>query len=99
MRTDLGELPLDDGRGPGTGDALVLIRPEQVELCPPETDAGIPGEVVSLQYHGHDAVMHVRLGTTRQPVVVVRVAGQIAERPGGRVAVVVRGPVVAWPAG
>ncbi len=99
VRTDLGELPLDDGKGPGTGDALVLIRPEQVELCPPTAGEGIAGEVVALEYHGHDAVMHVRLGTTTQPVVVVRVAGQVAQRPGGRVAVVVRGPVVAWPAG
>ncbi len=100
VRTDLGELPLDDGRGVGaTGDAVVLIRPEQVELCSPTADDGIAGEVVALEYHGHDAVMRVRLGTTTQPVVVVRVAGQVAQRPGGRVSVVVRGPVVAWPAG
>ncbi len=102
VRTDLGELALDDRvtvDGAGAGEAVVLIRPEQVELCAADAGEGIPGEVVALEYHGHDAVMHVRLGTTAQPVMVVRVAGQAAERPGGRVAVVVRGPVVAWPAG
>ena len=100
VRTDFGELALDDGKGAQTGgEALVLIRPEQVELCPPARTRGFPARWSRSSTHGHDAVMHVRLGTTTQPVVVVRVAGQVAQRPGGRVAVVVRGPVVAWPAG
>ncbi len=100
VRTDFGELTLlDHGRGPISGDALVLVRPEQVELCSPDAGEGIPGEVVELDYHGHDAVMHVRLASDGGPVIVVRVAGHVAQRPGGRVGVLVRGPVVAWPAG
>ena len=99
VRTDLGELALDAPTDTAAGEAIVLIRPEQVELCPADGEEGIDGEVLALEYHGHDAVMQVRLGTAAQPVVVVRAAGQVAQRPGGRVAVVVRGPVVAWPAG
>ena len=98
-RTDLGALELDERVAVGGGEVLVLVRPEQVELRAPGGDEGLPGEVVALEYHGHDAVVHVRLATTPQSVLVVRVAGQVAERPGARVAVVVRGPVVAWPAG
>jgi hypothetical protein len=82
----------------GSGAAVVLVRPEQLEVCGPDEAGGVAGDVVALDYHGRDAVMHVRMATEAAPTVVVRVPGHAAQRPGRRVGLLVRGAVVAWPA-
>jgi iron(III) transport system ATP-binding protein len=94
-RTALGPLALlDPGRT--TDGVTVLIRPEQVRLLPPESDGGVPATVVRCDYHGHDALLTLRLadGTT----VAARVFdSQTAVRPGDRVAVRVDGPARSVP--
>ena len=66
--TVLGELPLRVGTGaeayPSATPAIVLVRPEQVDIC---TDAevaagagGLGGRVVHTDYHGHDVLVTIR---------------------------------------
>ena len=83
---------------PGT-EAVVLVRPEQLELT--RTPAGSPltGVVVEYEYYGHDAVVRVRPDTPFGPeTLVVRLTGGSAWTPGTPVGVANRGPVLAWPA-
>jgi len=59
-RTVLGSHPLHAGNGPAAGPATVLIRPEQLVLGPP--DGGAPAaRVMESRYHGHDALITMRL--------------------------------------
>jgi iron(III) transport system ATP-binding protein len=66
--TVLGQLPLRVGTGaeayPPATPAIVLVRPEQVDIC---TDAevaagagGLGGRVVHTDYHGHDVLVTIR---------------------------------------
>jgi iron(III) transport system ATP-binding protein len=78
--TVLGRLriePAAGAAGRAPGPAIVLIRPEQIELradampagpadgsrpdAHAASGAGLCGRVVSYGYHGHDAVIHVQL--------------------------------------
>jgi iron(III) transport system ATP-binding protein len=105
------------GSGPGPGQtgrngqganghrpAMVLIRPEQVELIPgtPDpghTDAdGLTGRITGYGYHGHDAVVTVQPERDPQaPPLTVRTLGGQALSPGSRVTLRAHGPVIAWP--
>jgi iron(III) transport system ATP-binding protein len=107
------------GSGPGSGQtgrngqganghrpAMVLIRPEQVELIPgtPDpghTDAdGLTGRITGYGYHGHDAVVTVQPERDPQaPPLTVRTLGGQALSPGSRVTLRAHGPVIAWPQG
>jgi ABC-type Fe3+/spermidine/putrescine transport system ATPase subunit len=88
------------------GQVTVLIRPEQIDVMPNED--GLTAHVTSYRYHGHDAVLHVRLqdetGADGSEPVVVRIIGG-SHRPaaprlsvGAVVTLRARGPVFAWPA-
>jgi iron(III) transport system ATP-binding protein len=102
VRTDLGVLEVDpSGSGhPGrSGSAVVLVRPEQLEVTDVgSTEAGY-GKVVDFEFLGHDLVVRVRADREIAEVpLVARVAGDRLVERGASVAVHVRGPVVAWTA-
>ena len=99
-----------NGNGAGHRPAMVLIRPEQVELIPgtPEPAAagdpdglipdGLTGRITGYGYHGHDAVVTVQPERDPQaPPLTVRTLGGQALSPGSRVTLRAHGPVIAWP--
>jgi iron(III) transport system ATP-binding protein len=99
--TMLGRLRVGSWSGPSSGQARVMVRPEQIHLG--EVGEGIDGVVASYEYYGHDAVVRIRLermGVPEPgvPELVVRITGGQPLTPGLRVGLSVRGPVVAWPA-
>jgi iron(III) transport system ATP-binding protein len=98
--------------GPGHRPAMVLIRPEQVELIPgtpepgpagdtgPESrgPGGLTGRITGYGYHGHDAVVTVQPERDPQgPPLTVRTLGGQALSLGSRVTLRAHGPVIAWP--
>ncbi|HEX2154476.1 MAG TPA: ABC transporter ATP-binding protein [Acidimicrobiia bacterium] len=73
------------------GFCRVLVRPEELEIGP-----GDEGEVVAVEYYGHDTTYRVALPETE---VVVRAMSRPRVRVGDRVQVAYRGPeVVVFPA-
>jgi iron(III) transport system ATP-binding protein len=105
-RTALGLLELQDhvsAGWPGPDPAaVVLVRPEQLEVRPPTVvlpDRGILARVVDRSFFGHDAILHVvPSAVTGQPPLLVRVTGPGAPLPGTDILLTVRAPVMAWPA-
>jgi iron(III) transport system ATP-binding protein len=111
----LASLGPRNGATPGTVrpcPAIVLVRPEQIELNvddaaarPPvpgwpgvDGDHELSGRVVSYGYHGHDAVIHVRPEhDSAAPTIIVRTLGGPQLPPGAPVTLRARGPVLAWP--
>jgi iron(III) transport system ATP-binding protein len=87
----LGALAVTGG-APPRGAASVLVRPEQLAIG---TGHGVAAEVTEVSYFGHDAAVRLRLldGGT---LVVARVIGAGAPAPGDRVALAVRGSVMAY---
>jgi iron(III) transport system ATP-binding protein len=59
--TVLGPLQVraDARCGLDSGPVTVLVRPEQIEIGERNGRGGLAGRIVSLGYHGHDAVVHV----------------------------------------
>jgi iron(III) transport system ATP-binding protein len=99
VRTAFGELPCHCRAGSRNGatDAVVLIRPEQVKLCPVGPTQGLAGLVLEREYHGHDSVIRVKPGEQGGPAVILaRISGQVPYGVGSSVMVSVEGPVVAW---
>jgi iron(III) transport system ATP-binding protein len=102
VQTSLGLLPLvhNEPGFPPTGHVTVLVRPEQIELGPP--DGEIRATVVSYGYHGHDAVVRVQPETSPagdedcQPILVRVLGGQRQLPPGSPVTLLAKGPVIAW---
>jgi iron(III) transport system ATP-binding protein len=97
--TPLGKLPaLWHGEPPPSSCAVsVLIRPEQIELRLADSETGLAGRIVRTGYHGHDAVLHVRMDqqeTTEH--LLVRTQGDTRLSPGLAVKLEVRGPVLVW---
>ncbi|WP_433004035.1 ABC transporter ATP-binding protein [Kribbella sp. CA-294648] len=87
----LGTLELAE---PVTGEVMVMVRPEQVVLG--TVGLGLAARVVSIAYHGPDAMVRLDLADTNTRL-VARVPGQGAPRPGDLVSVVVPGPTHAFP--
>lgn len=54
----LGELSLSSYSKVKSGQALVMIRPEQFLLCPPET-AQITGQIQKITYCGHSTLLQI----------------------------------------
>jgi iron(III) transport system ATP-binding protein len=101
VRTSLGDLAFRcrAGHQRAGADAVVLIRPEQIRLCPVEQPDACPGRVLDLEYHGHDSVVRVKPGRPCGPeVILARVSGQVSYQVGSPVALTVEGPVLAWSA-
>ena len=112
--TPLGKLPVQwRGEQLPNGSAVnILIRPEQIDLRladggePRLGDAaeGLSGRIERAGYHGHDAVLHVRIDTmisggtgTGECLLIVRTPGGIGLSPGSEVKLSARGPVFVWP--
>jgi iron(III) transport system ATP-binding protein len=99
VTTRLGVLALAPDAG-GTGarrtPAVVLVRPEQLELSGDLGGTGLSGRVVAYQYFGHDAVVRVQPEDSEVGTLVVRITGGRTWAPGARVGLHVRGPVLAW---
>jgi iron(III) transport system ATP-binding protein len=92
--------------GPRHRPAMVLIRPEQLELVPgtPGPDlagagnGGLTGRITGYGYHGHDAVVTVQPEPDPQaPPLIVRTLGGDTLSPGSQVTLRAHGPVIAWP--
>ena len=100
VETPLGRLNLD-GRAASAAPgrrAMILIRPEQLAVgCDPNCPLAT---VARVDYHGHDAVMRLRLCVRDQTTeLLARIPPEMAVAPGDLVSVTVRGCVHAWPAG
>ena len=60
--TALGDLPVSGSPAlPPTGPVVAMVRPEQVEVLPREAGLGVPATVVRVDFHGHDALVALRL--------------------------------------
>lgn len=102
VQTPLGKLPaLWHGEILSTPCAVrVLIRPEQIDLHPADSETGFAGRIMRTGYHGHDAVLHVQVDQRETPEdLLVRTLGDTRLSPGLAVRLDVRGPVLVWPAG
>ena len=106
VHTALGDLALEGPASPSsgpaaTGRALVLVRPEQLDLGSPD-GAALAVRVAHAEYFGHDAIVTVvperptpSLGAES---LVVRITGGEEWSRGTAAGVRVRGRVLAWPA-
>ncbi len=101
VTTAVGDAALDAGSTArfGSGSchsAVVLVRPEQLDVRPLEAP-GVAGRVVAYEFYGHDAVIRILVDDVG--TVVARLEGDDEPlAPGRLVRLGVRGPVVAWPA-
>ena len=101
-RTPLGPLALRDGQDafPPAGAALVMVRPEQLEIHP-RAEAAAPepgrleGRVEECRYYGHDALLKIRPDDPRLSVLLARVHGELALPAGAPVTIAAHGPVSA----
>ncbi len=90
-----------------TGRAIILLRPEQLEVgChhgpgrtgPGRASPGLTGHVLHSRYHGHGTLVGIRPDEPwGAPVLVARAAGHLDLRPGTSVTVTSHGPVTAYP--
>jgi iron(III) transport system ATP-binding protein len=100
VRTLFGDLACSSGAGVegADADAVVLIRPEQVRLCPlGGAPCALAGRILEREYHGHDCVLRVKPdGDEATGVILARIPGQVAYQVGSPVGVSVEGPVLAW---
>ncbi|HEX4106961.1 MAG TPA: ABC transporter ATP-binding protein, partial [Solirubrobacteraceae bacterium] len=89
----LGSVPLV-GAAP-EGAAQLLLRPEQLALAREPDGGAVAAEVVELDYHGHEALVRVRVA---EQVLLARVSGELALVAQERVWVRAVGAGRAWPA-
>jgi iron(III) transport system ATP-binding protein len=79
-----------------SGDASIVIRPEQLALA--EDGEGLPGLVNNVEYFGHDVILVIRpLEACGAAELIVRIAGHITVRLGSQVYLKAVGEVHAWP--
>jgi iron(III) transport system ATP-binding protein len=102
VATALGDLDLDvesDCR-PGDGPGVAVVRPEHLRLTAPDGRGGVQGEVIRVEYHGHDARVELNLvGADPEHRVVARVAGILPPSEHDRVTIEVTAPVWVLPSG
>jgi len=100
--TPIGMLELEDstpelGAMSEGSPLIVLIRPEQITLSNDLTDARATARVVHTEFFGHDAVVTVRADWDESTVLVVRTPYAMhLPFEDSRVALTVRGNVIAW---
>jgi iron(III) transport system ATP-binding protein len=99
VTTPLGQHVLNPGQHtPAPGRVTVLIRPEQLQLCPVQPGT-LTAQVADCSYYGHDALLTVRpehagdLGELR-----ARTDSPDPPEPGSMVTLAVHGCVAAWSA-
>lgn len=81
----------------------VLVRPEQISLRADPQQQDLKARVLSYEYFGHDAVVHVVIDDDQnkrdddRPIeMIVRVRGANSWHPGSQVGVTAKGRVFAW---
>jgi iron(III) transport system ATP-binding protein len=95
----LGDVSLPaNGVPTGDGPCRLMLRPEQLVLHSSQRDGAAQASVVEVQYHGHDALAHVRLSANGRETLLARVPGELALARGQEVWVEVVGFARAWPA-
>lgn len=77
-------------------EVSVLIRPEQVKIHRGPGGPGIPAEVLTTSFHGHDAVVKLLPKGGQLPKMTARVLGHHGIGVGDQVSITVNGPVSAW---
>lgn len=99
VSTPFGTVPRCRPRDtPGSQRLTVLIRPEQLRVTSGSVPHGIAARILTIDYHGHDAILHLAPDDHRLPSeVVARVAGGLHTSPGATVYLAANGPVEAWP--
>ena len=96
--TSLGRLSLGCPIPGGATALLVMVRPEQLAIAPGPAGEGVLAQVLDREYFGHDAVVRLRAEGLPDQVLTLRTADSSAlPEAGARVALTVRGNVVAWP--
>lgn len=75
-----------------TGDVVVALRPEQIELA---ADGGVSGVVESITFFGHDHLIQTLLPDGSS--VRSRRSGPPVHRPGDTVSVIIVGPAAVFP--
>ncbi|SCG71241.1 ABC transporter ATP-binding protein [Micromonospora coxensis] len=94
-RTPLGLLPIAGATA--DGPVTVLVRPEQLRLTPVTAEAAVTATVLRHDFHGHDALIALRLADGTR--VTARTWDCADPAPvGAEVAVHVEGRARAWPA-
>jgi iron(III) transport system ATP-binding protein len=86
-----------NGAAPLDGPSQLLLRPEQLVIRLSATEHATPAAVVEVQYQGHDALAHVRVGDPDGLALLARIPGELELEPGQAVWVEVNGPGRAWP--
>ncbi|MEV0283746.1 MULTISPECIES: ABC transporter ATP-binding protein [unclassified Kribbella] len=86
----LGRLELAE---PATGDVLVMLRPEQLDLCEPSDRAA---QVVSVTYHGPHTMVALELPDQKTRL-TARVPGDHPLNVGDKVGIAVPAPVRSFP--
>lgn len=76
--------------GADAGSGHLVVRPEQVVVLP-RGGAGVPGEVVSTQFFGHDAMVTVAVGDPSTQVRSRVLGAPVHLTPGTAVSVFVKG--------
>jgi iron(III) transport system ATP-binding protein len=93
--TPLGRLVLRHPAPPGP--AVVLVRPEQIEVDTDPGGPGLPGRVVRADFFGHDCVITVEpSGPSGGGALVARSQGGTAPEVGAAVALTAQGTALAW---
>jgi iron(III) transport system ATP-binding protein len=99
-RCGLGTVPARVGDGPAPdGPAHLLVRPEQLALTDGSLGGATEATVLSVQFHGHDALVSIRLATAGAEELTARVPGSQELVPGQLVWVRLVGPVRVFPSG
>lgn len=95
--TAVGSIPiLQTESSPATGASRLLLRPEQLTI---DLDAEVEGAratVLEFHYHGHDALVRLKLDHLDGETLLARVPGETVLSAGQIVAVRVNGPGRAW---
>jgi iron(III) transport system ATP-binding protein len=93
----LGQLALAPGMP--QGEVEVLLRPEQIRLTAlgaQDEASGPCGQVVDIQYYGHDSCVRLRLNSAPATLLTARAPGQAGLSIGAQVAIMVEGEVVTY---
>jgi iron(III) transport system ATP-binding protein len=94
----LGLIPIRaHERSEPNGPCRLLLRPEQLTLHLEARDGATPASVIELHYHGHDAVVQLRLVHPGGERLLARVSGELLITRGQQVWVEVVGLGLAWP--
>ncbi|GAA1735744.1 ABC transporter ATP-binding protein [Luedemannella helvata] len=93
VETPLGVLPLAHQLPVPRSTARVMVRPEQISIRP--DGDGIPATVARVDFHGHDALVSLRLADGH-PVAARVLAGATLPVAGDEVRLRVRGAALGW---